>query len=376
MAALYKTQCPHCAAQFRVSDQHLQQAKGAVRCGSCMLVFQANEHLIELPHETVKPPLRPQQPEAPKGWQNLNLSPEKLTPEQATPEISKLELSDSFLALSSDDYNHSIHQEDFADMQGATGSHRIANDDDAWAEALLRELEDDDDTDNTLISSSKATNDDDKITTSGSINEEPTDKEVDDWLNEGLFDELLLPETTKEPSPPANIFSPPRINWGKQIQWALLSFLLLGFLVAQFIYFNFDRLSRNVEFRPIMTEFCQLIGCQLPSMVNLNKIRSQHLVVRAHPEFEGALQVDALLYNMAEHEQPYPNLALEFSNNKGIIVASRLFTPAEYLPGNLKNATSMPSSTPVRISLTLTNPSNEVLNHRMTFHSPNQLTTP
>jgi predicted Zn finger-like uncharacterized protein len=46
MAAQYKTQCPHCGAQFRISEQHLAQAKGAVRCGSCLKVFQATDHLI------------------------------------------------------------------------------------------------------------------------------------------------------------------------------------------------------------------------------------------------------------------------------------------------------------------------------------------
>lgn len=376
MAALYKTQCPHCAAQFRVSDQHLQQAKGAVRCGSCMLVFQANEHLVELPHEAVKPPLRPQQPEAPKDWQSMDLSPEKPAPSQATPEKSKLELSDSFLALTSGDYDNSLHQEDFTDMQGAAESHRAMNNDDAWAEALLRELEDDSDADNTLSSPSPPTNGDDQAPVQDSFAEEPTDKDLDDWLNEGLFDELLLPEPAKEPTPPANIFSRPSINWGQQIKWTLLCLLLLVLLAAQFVYFNFDRLSRNTEFRPVMAELCNLIGCQLPSMTNLNKIRSQHLVVRTHPELEGALQVDALLYNMAEHEQPYPNLALEFSNKKGDIVANRLFTPAEYLPGNLKDSISMPPSIPVRISLTLINPSGEAINHRMTFHSPNQPSTP
>lgn len=376
MAALYKTQCPHCAAQFRVSDQHLQQAKGAVRCGSCMLVFQANEHLIELPHEAVKPPLRPQQPEAPKDWQNMDLLPEKPAPASTVPEKPKLELSDSFLALTSNDYGNALHQEDFTDMRGAAKPQSSANNDDAWAEALLRELEDDNEVDSDLPSSSLPTNGIDKTPAQDSFSEEPADKELDEWLNEGLFDELLLPEPAKELIPPANIFSRPSINWGQQIKWTLLSLLLLVFLAAQFIYFNFDRLSRNTEFRPVMSELCNLIGCQLPSMTNLNKIRSQHLVVRTHPEFENALQVDALLYNLAEHPQPYPDLALTFSNHKGDVVASRLFTPAEYLPGNLKDSITMPSSIPVRISLTLINPSSEALSHRLTFHSPNQPSTP
>ncbi|WLQ13987.1 DUF3426 domain-containing protein [Hahella aquimaris] len=40
------TRCPHCAASFRVTDKQLQAAHGKVRCGACMKVFNAAEHLM------------------------------------------------------------------------------------------------------------------------------------------------------------------------------------------------------------------------------------------------------------------------------------------------------------------------------------------
>src|SRR5699024_3371793 len=135
------------------------------------------------------------------------------------------------------------------------------------------------------------------------------------------------------------------------LKWAALCLILVVALAAQYLYFNFDSIARTPEYRPVVAQFCELANCQLPSMSNLNRIRSQHLVIRNHPEYEDALQVDALLYNLAEYEQPYPNLGLEFSNNQGETVASRLFKPSEYLSGNLKGAESMPPSTPIRISL-------------------------
>src|SRR5699024_12713721 len=55
--------------------------------------------------------------------------------------------------------------------------------------------------------------------------------------------------------------------------------------------------------RPLIAQLCELAGCQLPSMSNLNRIRSQHLVIRNHPEYEDALQMDALLYNLAEQDR-------------------------------------------------------------------------
>lgn len=39
------TRCPKCSTAFRISDAHLQSAKGVVRCGSCLSIFNATEHI-------------------------------------------------------------------------------------------------------------------------------------------------------------------------------------------------------------------------------------------------------------------------------------------------------------------------------------------
>lgn len=40
------TCCPHCNTSFRITDSQLASAKGAVRCGSCLQVFRASDHLV------------------------------------------------------------------------------------------------------------------------------------------------------------------------------------------------------------------------------------------------------------------------------------------------------------------------------------------
>lgn len=40
------TRCPKCLTSFRISDAHLKTAKGAVRCGSCLHIFNAREFLV------------------------------------------------------------------------------------------------------------------------------------------------------------------------------------------------------------------------------------------------------------------------------------------------------------------------------------------
>jgi predicted Zn finger-like uncharacterized protein len=40
------TRCPQCQTSFRVTEDHLKIANGAVRCGSCLHVFQARFHWV------------------------------------------------------------------------------------------------------------------------------------------------------------------------------------------------------------------------------------------------------------------------------------------------------------------------------------------
>lgn len=44
--AEHVTRCPHCQTSFRLRDQHLDAAGGKVRCGSCLQIFNAKEHLL------------------------------------------------------------------------------------------------------------------------------------------------------------------------------------------------------------------------------------------------------------------------------------------------------------------------------------------
>lgn len=43
------TCCPHCSTSFRITAAQLQTARGAVRCGSCLQIFRATDHLVPLP---------------------------------------------------------------------------------------------------------------------------------------------------------------------------------------------------------------------------------------------------------------------------------------------------------------------------------------
>ncbi len=45
------TRCPACETTFRISDTQLAAAAGSVRCGACLQVFSATDHLVTHPVE-------------------------------------------------------------------------------------------------------------------------------------------------------------------------------------------------------------------------------------------------------------------------------------------------------------------------------------
>ena len=445
MTESFVTQCPHCRTSFRVSLMQLGAARGAVRCGACLHIFNAAQQLLEqgqqLPGST--PPSTPSAPAstspaaqarpeqtAPQSksdsdsdsdsdtlWihDDLDLDDLDLDEELAKLEEQEHQLSQQFLAL-----NQAPEHADTFLAPADTEGH-----DEAWAEALLQE-----DSPQTPASPAPAgaspkpptLPDDMPVTTppDTAVNETARDLppftlsalDADDQepaLNEPRLsaqrdapdidpDALDAPDE-QQPAPTAphqpdrrtarsepglrdeHLFElddeplqldwqPPRKPWGRWLGWGLLNLLAATALAAQHIHYNFDELARQDQYRPWFERLCPLMGCTLPSKVDIDQIKSSNLVVRSHPEFSGALVVDALLYNRAPFTQPFPLLEMRFADINGRLLASRRFKPSEYLAGELAGQAEMPPQTPIHVSLDILDPGTQAVNYSLSFHSP------
>ncbi|QRY79803.1 zinc-ribbon domain-containing protein [Pseudomonas sp. PDNC002] len=162
----------------------------------------------------------------------------------------------------------------------------------------------------------------------------------------------------------------PKRRWGRRLFWLLLVLLALAGLAGQYIAYHFDELARQDEYRPWFAQACPELGCTLPSKVDVEQIRSSNLVVRSHPDFSGALVVDAIIYNRANFSQPFPLLEMRFADLNGQLLASRRFKPSEYLSGELAGQSEMPPQTPIHISLDILDPGPKAVNYSLSFHSP------
>lgn len=154
-------------------------------------------------------------------------------------------------------------------------------------------------------------------------------------------------------------------RWYQRILWPALSLVALVALIAQLAWFSFDYFSRVEPYRTAYALLCPYLKCQLPSLVDTRQISAFNLVVREHPETAGALAVDVMIMNNAPFDQPYPDLVLVFTDIDENEVASRRFSPAEYLGGEAAGSSHMPQKQPVHLTLDLVDPGEKAVNYHI-----------
>ncbi len=140
------TKCPHCATTFRLNQQQLEIAGGAVRCGACYQVFHASEHIVKTAVvEEIAPPAQ----ESPDPFQEFENTPEPEHPNESDPYAANDWSLDNHpdADLFSENYHEKLDEpeNELENLGYASDKPKEANegDNEAWAEKLLEELGDD-----------------------------------------------------------------------------------------------------------------------------------------------------------------------------------------------------------------------------------------
>ncbi|MHA7114477.1 DUF3426 domain-containing protein [Pseudomonas promysalinigenes] len=429
MTDSFVTQCPHCQTSFRVTHHQLSVARGVVRCGHCLQVFNAAKQLLEqhraaagaapvepppAQHEPVAAaePVASNAPSVPEkeDWAATAQALDELDLDQ---ELARLERRgepaepgfdakadalqarrDEPVAQAHDDVPFGTATDDHHEPDQAHEPMPILLDEQPLeAEPNARS--------EPTLGRSLDLDFDDQAHTRLSIEPEPVERvgEPDEVVHatglsarddddsdplEPVAGERLEPGLAARPERPARKeplvevvddplqlgWEKPQPNWGKRLLWGMLSLLAAGLLAFQYVWFHFDELARQDQYRPIFQQLCPTFGCQVPTRVDIARIKSSNLVVRSHPDFKGALIVDAIIYNRAPFAQPFPLLELRFADLNGQLIASRRFKPSEYLSGELAGRGEMPSQTPIHIALDILDPGPKAVNYSLSFRSP------
>ncbi|HEX8595483.1 MAG TPA: DUF3426 domain-containing protein [Pseudomonas sp.] len=432
MTDSFVTQCPHCQTSFRVSHAQLSVARGVVRCGACLQVFNAARQLLEQrdsdpivqPAEQTPPALVPVEssPElqvvesvpAPKDWKinTLDLDDMDLDEELARLEQREIQLPETFGHQGNhrpDDSHLSAHR-DNAQSEEDEWVPSLRNDDVSQLPELQAEVvsepqqslelgpEPEDEqasrngrTEPSLSLDPDELGDEEPMAPLHSQRKAPHSQKTESLSaldddeqsieplpepdvrsrrnrNEPAVREQVLVDLTDDPLQLE--WQRPKSHWGRRLLWGLLTVLALIGLAGQYIWYDFDNLARQDQFRPWFQLICPQIDCKVPSKVDIKLLKSSNLVVRSHPEFKGALVVDAIIYNRASFSQPFPLLELRFADTSGQLIASRRFKPGEYLSGEMAGKEEMPPQTPIHIALDILDPGAKAVNYSLSFRSP------
>ena len=408
------TQCPNCSTRFRVARSQLRAARGAVRCGACMEVFNAAHHLLRDELDPTQPLTTPvdksiqtQATEHPRAtmppptakadetlWihDDLDLDSLDLDEELAKLERQERELSRDLLSLEANGAAATRPRDPLPEISSTQ--------DESWAEILLNAEQG--------VTQSPASPSDEVVSFTPVTSESPQPlsplaasptplaiAEAQQAHDERVEPELATPSATEQLDPVVDPAAPRREPdlrdeplfelddeplqldwqeakkpWGRWLGWSVLNLLALLALGAQYVAYNYDELSRQPQYRSWFERICPTVGCELPALVDIGQIKSSNLVVRSHPEFTGALVVDAILYNRAAFAQPFPLLEIRFADLNGKLIASRSFKPSEYLSGELAGQAQMPPQVPIHIALDILDPGAKAVNYSLSFHSP------
>jgi hypothetical protein len=216
----------------------------------------------------------------------------------------------------------------------------------------------------------------DKVTSTSAKPSSRANKKPDIFSARDDADPVTGEPTNKAPNPFDNLYSEPtprpqfesnRRSGFATFIWSIVNLSLLVVMLGQLAWFHYDKLVQYKSAREAFTFACSVLKCKLPELIDTNMIHSRNLVVRSHPTLSNALIIDAIITNDANFSQPFPDMALYFSNLNNQIVAQRLFKPSEYLAGDVASWKEFPTHTPIHISLEIYDPGADAVNYKVMF---------
>ncbi len=458
------TRCPQCSTSFRITPTQIQKARGAVRCGSCLHIFKAQEHIVQelrpkpagSSHTTPKK-IASKKPVTPKPQQEtFDIPVEPKTQRQVSQKASKprtavAEKSTTHQKAKTTSKTPSANPKPTPKVEQLEKQARTLNFDQSQIDVESRNIDDDmlisDDIENDQRDASDDSDSDSFYIEPArksqslfegketALAEDFTDTSDESWADELLedtpssnqvIDKQVIADApmdkksptrkmkeavstpaksdaitaeTQAPSNPhmqaqrdheelygekLNAFDSERSGfilnidpepvemtmadstpWYQRSRWGSLSVIAIILLISQIAYLQFDQLSRIQPYRSYYHVACSILDCSLPTLIDTHMVQAHNLVVRNHPEQQNALIVDAIIINKAPFSQPFPVLALEFTDIKSRPVSSRQFSPSEYLHGELSGTVIMPQNQPIHINLELVDPGENAVNYRI-----------
>ncbi|XOZ33020.1 DUF3426 domain-containing protein [Halomonadaceae bacterium KBTZ08] len=381
------TRCPYCQTRFRVTQRQLEAARGRVRCGHCLYVFNAIEHAEpekETPTATqarasgsTADGANQSQPASASSQPAVDNDEEDLVFEDDPEEDAQEDHYAGDGTQEEEEFSEDLLNLDAGDRSGfhneleEYSSGEKLDDDESWAESLLQEIEEEPEptppTQTTGGQREPGPKPDLELESELGSEPEPTPKRKPDTTPEEPSEFDFEPTWRSLNADPIVATKPDRWRWLRRSMWLLAITGMAGLLVYQVGWYRFERLALYEPIRPWYDQACEWFGCELPPLVATDQLEPRQLVVRSHPDMADALLLEVSIVNEAGFDQPWPAIALSFSNLNNDVVAQRVFQPDDYLASKEASGGHIPASEGRRVRLALQDPGKDAINYRIEF---------
>jgi len=296
------TECPHCLSVLKVSAEQIYAGDPRVRCGECLRVFSARDHLTQADADldTTKIYQPPRRETATTEESYFSLKPEVAEGLQAI--VDKPQKKKQTRAVT-----NAVASTTTVELPPVERARRAA---------IPSRT-----TDIPTHTADKAS----PNTPSEPIVKKPAPAPaaMADSSNEGSKDRhisVLSRNNNSGRSAPIR-------------SWSVLTFLLLGVLTLLAI--NAVRsVANNESMRASLSNaWCSIGPCGASASREFSQLKILRRKIYAHPNAEGVLVISLAMVNQLAQEMEYPTLQVRMTDQNGEVIARGHFEPSHYVPG-------------------------------------------
>lgn len=342
------THCPACQTQFVVTELQLQQHNGTVRCGHCLHVFNATEHLVIADNAAIENTGLEM-----AALEGANLEKQDLVKH----DLVKQDLENNDLgkedleknSLEDDFLEHNVLKNNVIQLKP-----RIKPDLKPADLLTPSELISQTSTDNHLLDVSEVAAemlaaDAEMVEVSSNVELLSKASNLDKPSNVAQSTEPHQYDYLTEPSKPK-----PNSKLFPVLLWILLITLLLA-AIAQSVYFLRHQIALYYpNIKPSLVLACEKIGCSIDLPKKIELIVIDDSDIQEDAEHAGLMRLSTTLINQAAFQQAYPNLELTLTDVDDKPKLRRIFKPQEYLPANTNIAQGLAAGEELKVKLAMT----------------------
>ncbi len=141
---------------------------------------------------------------------------------------------------------------------------------------------------------------------------------------------------------------------GNSILWGALTSLGGIIFSLQVLYFYRSEVVQQFPpLRPYLLDACKIVGCTVPWGRDQSAIKIEASDLIEPPGKPGRILLTATIANRGSTPQDFPSLDVKLIDASNVVLASRIFTPGEYLGRTPSAAESIAANAEIYVNLNL-----------------------